>query len=77
MTFSQTLNFSFFFPGILPDALETECAKCSEKQKEGANKVISHLINKKKELWDELKAQYDPTGKYTEKFQDKIKDLKP
>ncbi|CAD1480437.1 unnamed protein product [Heterotrigona itama] len=30
----------------LPDALENECEKCSEKQKTGSEKVIRFLINK-------------------------------
>ncbi|KOX78288.1 Ejaculatory bulb-specific protein 3 [Melipona quadrifasciata] len=30
----------------LPDALESDCAKCSEKQKTGSEKVIRFLINK-------------------------------
>lgn len=30
----------------LPDALENNCEKCSEKQREGSEKVIRFLINK-------------------------------
>nr|AOG12892.1 chemosensory protein [Eogystia hippophaecolus] len=60
----------------LPDALEHECSKCTPKQKEGSDKVIRHLVNKRPELWKELASKYDPEGKYQEKYEDKIKNVK-
>ncbi|XP_018046998.1 PREDICTED: ejaculatory bulb-specific protein 3 [Atta colombica] len=54
----------------LPDALETECIKCSEKQKKGTEKVIRYLVNKKPETWELLKKKYDPSGQYTIKYTD-------
>ncbi|XP_029169469.1 ejaculatory bulb-specific protein 3 [Nylanderia fulva] len=53
----------------LPDALETECSKCSEKQREGTEKVIRYLVNKKPATWDQLKKKYDPTGEYSHKYE--------
>ncbi|KAF4527286.1 hypothetical protein B566_EDAN016074 [Ephemera danica] len=41
---------------ILPDALETECSKCSEKQKTGSEKVLHHLIKNKPDTFKELEA---------------------
>ncbi|XP_011061970.1 PREDICTED: ejaculatory bulb-specific protein 3-like [Acromyrmex echinatior] len=55
---------------ILPDALMTECSKCSEKQKKGTEKVVRYLINKKPETWELLKKKYDPTGEYSIKYTD-------
>ncbi|XP_011635451.1 ejaculatory bulb-specific protein 3 [Pogonomyrmex barbatus] len=54
----------------LPDALETECSKCSEKQKKGTEKVIRFLVNKRPETWEQLKKKYDPSGQYSVKYVD-------
>nr|CAD7204065.1 unnamed protein product [Timema douglasi] len=52
----------------LPDALHTDCSKCSEKQKEGSDKVIHFLIDNKPELWKQLEAEFDPQGEYKKKY---------
>ncbi|XP_044726923.1 ejaculatory bulb-specific protein 3-like [Chrysoperla carnea] len=49
------------------DGLETCCSKCSEKQKEGAEKVIKHFETKRADKLKELKAKYDPSGEYEKK----------
>ncbi|XP_055541809.1 ejaculatory bulb-specific protein 3-like [Wyeomyia smithii] len=54
----------------LPDALENDCAKCSEKQKTQSTKVIKNLTEKRPEQWKLLKAKYDPNNKYVEKYAD-------
>nr|QRF70948.1 chemosensory protein [Semiothisa cinerearia] len=59
----------------ITDALQTECAKCSEKQKSGVEKVIGHLYHHEKEMWEELKAKYDPEGKYSAKYEEKFKQI--
>ncbi|XP_073847774.1 ejaculatory bulb-specific protein 3-like [Musca autumnalis] len=53
---------------ILPDALQTECSKCSEKQKQGAEKVARYVIENKREAWNALQAKYDPKGIYYQKY---------
>ncbi|XP_049963294.1 ejaculatory bulb-specific protein 3-like isoform X1 [Schistocerca serialis cubense] len=60
----------------IPDALETECAKCNDKQKEAIRKVIKFLINKKPETWENLKEHYDKDGKYSEKYKKLEDELK-
>ncbi|XP_033216283.1 ejaculatory bulb-specific protein 3-like [Belonocnema kinseyi] len=52
----------------LPDALETECASCSEVQKVGSDKFCEFLIKNRKEDWDKLEAKYDPSGSYRNKY---------
>ncbi|XP_055542307.1 ejaculatory bulb-specific protein 3-like [Wyeomyia smithii] len=52
----------------LPDALENDCAKCSEKQKTQSTKVIKNLTEKRPEQWKLLKAKYDPNNKYVERY---------
>lgn len=55
---------------VLPDALKTNCSKCSEKQQKGTEKVIKFLIDNKKDQWETLQAKYDPEHVYTTQFQD-------
>ncbi|XP_049831892.1 ejaculatory bulb-specific protein 3-like [Schistocerca gregaria] len=57
----------------IPDALVTDCSKCNEKQKEGANKVIRFLIQKRDDLWKPLQAKYDPEGVYIGKHPELLK----
>ncbi|XP_076749479.1 chemosensory protein 4 [Xylocopa sonorina] len=52
----------------LPDALAHECAACSEKQKEIANKFTHYLIDHRESDWDLLEEKYDPTGAYRERY---------
>nr|AUF73002.1 chemosensory protein [Anoplophora chinensis] len=58
---------------VLPDAIDNECAKCSEKQKDGARKVIHYVIKNKRDWWTELEAIYDPEGKYRKKYEEQAK----
>ncbi|XP_053972184.1 ejaculatory bulb-specific protein 3 [Hylaeus volcanicus] len=57
----------------LPDALETNCSKCSEKQRKGSDKVIRFLVNERPQTWEKLKKKYDPTGENTRKFENELK----
>ncbi|KAF7283891.1 hypothetical protein GWI33_022723 [Rhynchophorus ferrugineus] len=56
---------------ILPEALELDCAKCTDIQKEKANKVIMYLAKNKKPMWKELEEKYDTDGKYRIKYREK------
>ncbi|XP_026762925.2 allergen Tha p 1 [Galleria mellonella] len=60
----------------IPDALEFECSKCTEKQKAGADKVVRFLVNKRPELWNELKSRYDPESIYEKRYKDTLESLK-
>jgi hypothetical protein len=64
----KVLNILLVFADVLPDALETDCTKCSETQKSGAKKVLEYLVKNKRDWFDELSAKYDPTGKYKARF---------
>ncbi|TDG46423.1 hypothetical protein AWZ03_007197 [Drosophila navojoa] len=58
---------------LLPDALESECSKCTDVQRRNSNKVINYLrINKAKE-WDELLDKYDSKGIYRAKYEKHVK----
>lgn len=52
----------------MPDAIESDCSKCSEKQKEGSEKMIRYLIDNKPEYWNPLQEKYDPTGSYKKRY---------
>ncbi|XP_049821915.1 ejaculatory bulb-specific protein 3-like [Aethina tumida] len=58
---------------VLPDALETECSKCSDVQRNGVKKVVAHLIKNKQDMWEDLQKKYDPEGKYMVKYQEQLK----
>ncbi|XP_073953861.1 allergen Tha p 1-like [Choristoneura fumiferana] len=55
------------------EALENNCAKCTEAQRKGTRRVIGHLINKEVDYWNQLCDKYDPDRKYVAKYE---KDLK-
>ncbi|KAL0278738.1 UNVERIFIED_CONTAM: hypothetical protein PYX00_000469 [Menopon gallinae] len=57
---------------VLPDALETACSKCSEKQKVGTERVIRFLIENRPEQYKELETKYDPNGIYRQKYNDEL-----
>jgi hypothetical protein len=58
----------------LPDALKTDCGKCSEKQRQGTEKVIRYLIEKKPKQWEELQKKFDPEGVYAKKYEAEAKE---
>nr|AWC68037.1 chemosensory protein 6 [Matsumurasca onukii]WCU30829.1 chemosensory protein [Matsumurasca onukii] len=61
----------------IPDALENECSKCTEKQRENVEKVMRHIYNKKPDMFNQLEKKYDPRGvyraKYTAKYPEEAK----
>nr|BAI82449.1 chemosensory protein 1 [Delia antiqua] len=57
----------------LPDALQTECSKCSAKQKESSEKILNFIVENKPEEWKVLQAKYDPEGVYITKYREEAK----
>ncbi|XP_063905819.1 ejaculatory bulb-specific protein 3-like [Zophobas morio] len=57
---------------VLPDAIQTNCAKCSDKQKESVKKIIKFLVEKKPDMWKDLTGKYDPEGIYFEKYKSEL-----
>nr|ATI99846.1 chemosensory protein 7 [Oedaleus asiaticus] len=60
---------------VIPDALQTDCSQCNEKQKAQAEKVISFLIHNKPDLWQSLQNKYDPDGSYRKRHDAELKKL--
>ncbi|XP_013187513.1 ejaculatory bulb-specific protein 3 isoform X2 [Amyelois transitella] len=54
------------------DAMETECAKCTKKQKRNTRRVLKHIIINEKDYWEQLKAKYDPIAKYWPKYEEAV-----
>lgn len=50
------------FPEYLPEALQNDCAKCSEAQKRNLKKVVTYLRTHNPRDWQALSAKYDPQG---------------
>lgn len=61
-------RFWFLFSEALPEAIKNECAGCSDKQKEGAKKVMKFLHNNKPAVYEEMLNKFDPDGSYREKY---------
>ncbi|KAF4524966.1 hypothetical protein B566_EDAN014483 [Ephemera danica] len=59
---------------VLPDALESDCSKCTEKQREGSDRVIEHIIRNEPEKWKQLQAKFDPENKYESKLKTFVKE---
>ncbi|RZC42384.1 chemosensory protein [Asbolus verrucosus] len=57
---------------VLPDALQTGCEKCSDKQKQACKRIVRFLMDDKPQMWKELTAKYDPEGIYFEKYKDQL-----
>lgn len=58
----------FLLTAYLPEALATECVKCSAAQKKLAGKVLAHLLQNHRDFWEALLAKYDPEGKFSQKY---------
>nr|AZB49399.1 chemosensory protein 7 [Heortia vitessoides] len=56
------------FRKTLPEAVETTCSKCTEKQKVNIRKVIKAIQQKHPKQWDELVKKNDPSGKHRASF---------
>ncbi|CAH2042429.1 unnamed protein product, partial [Iphiclides podalirius] len=48
----------------LPDAIANDCKSCTERQREGADKVMQHLIDNRPDDWDKLEQKYKSDGSY-------------
>ncbi|XP_055597197.1 ejaculatory bulb-specific protein 3-like [Uranotaenia lowii] len=56
---------------ILPEALETNCAKCSEKQHDDGIRAIKYMTEHWPAEWKQLKAKYDPENIYVDRYLEK------
>lgn len=52
----------------IPDALLTECLKCSEVQKRQAGKVMAFIQLHHPDMWEAILSKYDPEGTFRKKY---------
>ncbi|KAK9888081.1 hypothetical protein WA026_000357 [Henosepilachna vigintioctopunctata] len=57
----------------IPEIMETCCSKCTDKQKEGAKKMTTYLIENKPDIVKKLVDKFDPDRKYIEKCKEQLK----
>lgn len=48
------------FTELIPDALSSTCAKCTDKQKVLVAKVIKTMMDSHAEGWEKLRGKFDP-----------------
>jgi hypothetical protein len=53
----------------LPDALRTQCAKCTDAQKRIIRKASKYLIENRANDWREITNKYDPDRQFHDSFQ--------
>ncbi|XP_013137233.1 PREDICTED: ejaculatory bulb-specific protein 3-like [Papilio polytes] len=59
----------------IKEALENNCAQCTPPQRTRSRQVIGHLINHEPTFWKELCEKYDPTNKYTRKYEQELRKI--
>nr|ALS03830.1 chemosensory protein 5 [Ectropis obliqua] len=52
----------------LPDAIENDCEKCTDRQRDGADEVMHHIINHRPQDWQKLELKYNEDGSYKRKY---------
>lgn len=62
--------------GILPEAMATNCEKCTVKQRQIAGKISSHLKHHKPEVWATFVEKYDPSKQYVATFEKFLAQVK-
>lgn len=60
---------------VLPDALQSNCEKCSEQQRSGTERVVRYLIKNKPDQWETLRKKYDPENIYATKYNKEAQQL--
>lgn len=67
--------FVWWVLGILPEALQTNCARCSEKQAATALMAIKRLKKEYPKIWHELSGKWDPSATFVERFESTFEAL--
>ncbi|CAH2042436.1 unnamed protein product, partial [Iphiclides podalirius] len=62
------------FKKVIPEALETNCGKCTTKQKQLIRQVIKAVMGHHPESWAQLVDKYDKDKKYRDAFKKFIED---
>ncbi|KAK7873844.1 hypothetical protein R5R35_005709 [Gryllus longicercus] len=49
---------------VLAEALTTDCAKCTERQKVGLPKTVRFLARERPDAWEQIQGKFDPKRRY-------------
>nr|AXY87873.1 chemosensory protein 4 [Subpsaltria yangi]AXY87878.1 chemosensory protein 9 [Subpsaltria yangi] len=60
----------------LPEAIQSGCAKCTDKQREGAHRAIKCLVKTRPESWELLVKKYDKDGTYLKEHEEELEKIK-
>lgn len=60
---------------VVPDALITNCQKCSPRQRASVEKVVRFLVKERRRDFDLLAAKYDPQGIYRRNYAHLLENL--
>lgn len=64
-------SLSFFLvTELLPDAIQSDCSKCSPAQKRNSKKVINFLRARRPQDWKALTDKYDPQGLFKRRLEE-------
>ena len=63
-----TSNIELCVAENIPDALQTECIKCSEVQKKQAGHVMSFIQLNHPDMWEAILNKFDPEGTFRKKY---------
>ncbi len=69
------IQYIYFILDTLPDAIDSNCSKCTEKQKNGSTKVMRYIIDNRPEDWKYLESKYDPQGNYKKSYLDEKQNV--
>lgn len=53
---------------LLPDAIQTDCSKCTTEQKQNSKKIINFLRTRRPSDWNALLKKYDPESKFQKRL---------
>ncbi|XP_026320760.1 putative odorant-binding protein A10 [Hyposmocoma kahamanoa] len=54
--------------GNLPDAIQNDCKKCTQTQREGADQVMHYIIDHRSADWGKLEEKYKSDGTYKKNY---------
>ncbi|XP_022910866.1 uncharacterized protein [Onthophagus taurus] len=60
------------FKNILPEAVKTNCLRCTEKQRVVTLRSIRRLRKEYPDIWRQLEASWDPTGVYIKRLEESV-----
>ncbi|XP_015372322.1 PREDICTED: putative cyclin-dependent serine/threonine-protein kinase DDB_G0272797/DDB_G0274007 [Diuraphis noxia] len=55
-------------PGMVPEAIQNECAHCTELQRKVIEKMMCYLNNHQPDILKEVAAKFDPNGEYMKQY---------